>query len=148
MGEADYRSLVEEVIEENRYLALATSDGSEPWVATIEYIRDESGSFYFFSTTSSRHAEHLEDNETVAVAIWSAEQPEYSPDTTTTLNGVQIRGTARRLEEAEYPEAVTGAIEALEPPMPPYAAFEIEPERAYAPVIDDGVNERIEVELD
>jgi len=61
---------------------------------------------------------------------------------------VQIRGEATRLSEDEYPEAVTAAIEALDPPMPPYAAFKIDPHRVYAPIIDDGVNKRVEVEID
>jgi uncharacterized protein YhbP (UPF0306 family) len=147
MAENDYREMVEEVIEENRYLALSTTDGTEPWVATIEYIRDETGAFYFFSTTDSRHAQHIEQNETVAVAIWDTDQPEYSPDTSTNLNGVQIRGEAQRLSEDEYPDAVSGAIEALDPPMPPYAAFKIEPRTVYAPIIDDGVNKRVEVDM-
>jgi nitroimidazol reductase NimA-like FMN-containing flavoprotein (pyridoxamine 5'-phosphate oxidase superfamily) len=148
MVENDYQDMVEEVIEENRYLALSTSDGTEPWVAPIEYIRDDAGDFYFFSTTDSRHAQHIETNETVAVAIWSTDQPEYSPEVSTNLNGVQIRGEANRLSGDEYPETVTAAIEALEPPMPPYAAFKIEPRRVYAPIIDDGVNKRVEVEMD
>lgn len=59
-----------------------------------------------------------------------------------------MRAEAHRLDEDEYPEAVVAAIEALEPPMPPYAAFEIGPERIYAPVIDDGVNKRVEVDMD
>lgn len=138
--------MVEEVIENNRYLALATSDGAEPWIATIEYIRDD-GTFYFFSTTDSRHARHIDENATVAVAIWGPDQPEYTPEKSTHLRGVQLRGEARRLESEEHPEAVAAAIEALDPPMPPYAAFEIVPRRAYAPVIEDGVNKRVEVEL-
>lgn len=149
MSVTDYREMVEGVIEENRYLALSTTGGEEPWVAPIEYMRDEAGNLYFFSPTNSRHARHIEDNETVAVAIWSTDQPEeYSPDITTHLEGVQIRAEARRLSEDEYPEVVVAAIEALEPPMPPYAPFIIEPRRAYAPVVDDGVNKRVEVEMD
>ena len=148
MVENNYQEMVEEVIEDNRYLALSTMDGTEPWVATIEYIYDDSGNFYFFSTTDSRHAQHIDAYETVAVAIWSADQPEYSPDVSTNLDGVQIRGEATRLSEDEYPEAVTAAIEALDPPMPPYAAFKIDPHRVYAPIIDDGVNKRVEVEID
>lgn len=146
MNEPDYQELVEEVIEENRYLALATTDGSEPWVATIEYVYDE-GTFYFFSTVSSRHSRHIEQNGTVAVAIWSQDQPEYSPTVSTTLHGVQFQGDASQLSEEEYPDAVAAAVEALEPPMPPYAAFELEPYRVYAPVIEEGVNRRVEVDL-
>lgn len=147
MVEDNYQEMVEEVIEEARYLALSTTDGTEPWVATIEYIYDETGTFYFFSTTDSRHAQHIEATDTVAVAIWTADQPEYSPDVSTSLNGVQIQGEAHHLTEDEYPEAVVAAIEALDPPMPPYAAFEINPQKVYAPIIDDGVNKRVEVEM-
>jgi nitroimidazol reductase NimA-like FMN-containing flavoprotein (pyridoxamine 5'-phosphate oxidase superfamily) len=144
----DYGELVEGVIEENRYLALSTTDGETPWVATIEYIRGDDGTFYFFSTTDSRHARHIDANETVAVAIWSSDQPEYSPDMDGALNGVQIRGEARRLSADDHPDVVADAIAALDPPMPPYAAFEIETQRAYAPVVAEGVNERVEVDLD
>lgn len=147
MVDNNYQEMAEEVIGENRYLALSTTDGTEPWVATVEYIRDETGSFYFFSTTDSRHAQQIEQNPTVAVAIWSADQPEYSPDTSTHLNGVQIRGEAHRFSENEYPDAVIAAIDALEPPMPPYAAFEIEPDKGYAPIIEDGVNKRVQVDM-
>lgn len=145
MVDNNYHELVEEVIEENRFLALSTTDGRKPWIAMIEYMRDEAGNFYFLSTTDSRHAQHIEHTESVAVAIWSADQPEYSPDVSTSLNGVQIHGEAHRLTEEEYPEAVVAAIEALDPPMPPYAAFKIAPRHVYAPIVDDGVNKRVEV---
>lgn len=148
MAETDYHELVTGVIEENRYLTLATTDGETPWAAPLEYIRDDDGTFYFFSTESSRHARHIEANETVAVAIFSPDQPEYGPERSAPLNGVQIRGKARRLPAESYPEVVQGAIDALEPPMPPYAAFEIVPTEMYAPRIEDGVNERVEVNVE
>lgn len=148
MAETNYQEQVEQVIQENPYLALSTTDGTAPWVAPIEYFRDEVGNFYFFSTTDSRHAQHIKTNETVAVALWgNQDQPEYSPDLNATLNGVQIRGKATRLTEAEYPEIVQGAVEELGAPMPPYAAFKIEPQRVYLPVIEDGINKRVEVDM-
>ncbi len=149
MVENNYRELVERVIEENRYLALSTTDGETPWVAPVEYFRDDAGNFYFFSTTSSRHAQHIETHETVAVALWGEDQPEpYTPDMDATLNGVQIRGKARRLSEDEYPPIVEAAAEDMEPVMPPYAAFRVEPQRVYAPIVEDGINKRVEVEMD
>lgn len=142
------REVAESVIEETQYLALSTSDETEPWVAPIEYFRDDDWNLYFFSTTSSRHAQHIEENQTVAVALWSQDQPEeYSPDMNVTLNGVQIRGKAARLSENEYNETVHAAVEELEAPMPPYAAFKVEPLRAYVPIVEDGVNKRVEVEI-
>lgn len=56
----EYLDLAEQVIEENRYLAFATTDGEAPWIAPIENIYDESGDFFFFSTIDSRHAKHIE----------------------------------------------------------------------------------------
>ena len=147
MRDIDYQSVAESVIEDNRYLALATTDGTAPWVATIEYIGGENGTFYFFSTTDSRHAEHIDQHSTVAVAIWGPDQPEYTPETSTVMRGVQIEGEAHRIPPDDRPEAVRGAIEALKPPMPPYAAYEIVAERVYTPVLEDGVNKRVEVEL-
>lgn len=147
MRDIDYQSVAESVIQDNRYLALATTDGTVPWVATIEYIGGETGTFYFFSATDSRHAKHIEENPTVAVAIWGPEQPEYTPETSTVMRGVQFMGEAHRIPPDDRPEAVRAAIEALEPPMPPYAAYEIVAERVYTPVIEDGVNKRVEVEL-
>lgn len=61
---------------------------------------------------------------------------------------MQIRGTATRLSEDEYPEAVNATIDALDPPMSPYTPYKIEPRRVYAPIIDDGVNKRVEVDMD
>lgn len=148
MGEDDYHEIIESVIENSEALALSTTDGSEPWVAPVEYFRDESGNFYFFSTTDSRHARHIEANDTVAAAIWNdGDQPEYAPDLDITLEGVQIRGKATQLSEDEFPPMAAGAAEELDIPMPPYTAFQIEPERVYAPIIEDGINKRVEVDM-
>lgn len=147
MATADDRELVREVITGGRYLSLSTTDGNEPWVAPIEYMHDDELNFYFLSTDDARHSRHIEANPTVAVAIFEREQPEYSPDFSGTLRGVQIRGTAKRLSPDEYPEIVTAAIDALDPPMPPYRVYRIVPRKFYVPRVEDGVNERLEVHL-
>lgn len=147
MASDDYRELAAAVIEENRYLAIATADGTEPWVAPVEYLRGEDGTFYFFSTDAARHSADLAANPTVSAAIYGDDQPEYTPDKTAPLRGVQIEGTARKLDPDEYPELVEGAIDALEPPMPPYEAFALEPDAYYVPLIEDGVNTRVAVDL-
>lgn len=148
MAVEDYQTLAAEVIEENRYLALGTTDGTEPWVAPIEFLRDEDGTFYYFSTGTARHSMDLEENPVVSAAIYGEEQPEYAPGMTAPLRGVQIRGRASKLDPEDYPELVSGAIDALDLPMPPYEVFALEPETYYVPLIEDGVNARIEVELD
>lgn len=145
MADRTDRELAQDVIEENRYLTLATTDGDRPWIAPVEYVRDDAGTFYFFSPEDSRHARHIARNERVAVAIFSADQPEYSADGNLTLNGVQFEGVARKLSKEEHPALVVGVLEALQPPTPPYAAFEIEPGRFYVPKVEQGVNTRAEV---
>lgn len=136
-----------DVIEQCRYMTLATTDGESPWVATIEHMRDQSGVFYFFSTEDSRHARDIASNSRVAISLYSGEQPEYSPDANARLRGVQIEATARKLTEDEYPDFIRDAIEALQAPMPPYAVFRVDPARYYLPKLENGVNVREEVNV-
>ena len=146
MSNKNDRDLVRQILERNRYLVLSTTDGSTPWVAPIEYLLDALD-FYFFSTEDSLHARHLEQVAEVAVAVFDKEQPEYSAEGSATLNGVQIEATARKLDKSEYTAEIEGAIEALKPPMPPYAVYKIETRRFYVPKIKDGVNVREEVDM-
>jgi uncharacterized protein YhbP (UPF0306 family) len=141
------RELVRELISKNRYLSLATTDGSAPWVAPIEYMCDDQLNLYFLSTIDCLHSRHIEQNSTVAVAIYDSTQPEYSPDLTATIRGVQIQASARRLPAAEHPEAVNAAIEALRPPMPPYSVFQLTPSEFYLPKLRNGVNERVKIDM-
>ncbi len=137
---------VRDLIKNNRYLTLATSDGSDPWIAPLEYISDDALNLYFFSLENSLHAQHIQDNKMVAVAIFDSQQPEYQPGKTLQLSGVQIAAVARKLK-GPLPAIVNEAINLLQPPMPPYAVFEVKPHRAYLPLICDGLNERKEVQL-
>lgn len=139
------RDFVEEILRRNRYLVLSTTDGKTPWVAPIEYMLDDDLNFYFFSTDDSRHIRDIEENEVVAVAVFDREQPEYQPGVSLSLNGVQMEAVATRIDPDDYSDAIAAAIEALEPPMPPYSVFKIEPQRFYLPRIEDGVNVRVEV---
>lgn len=148
MANRSNRDLAKNVIEENRYLALATTDGERPWVAPIEFIRDDDGTFYFLSSEDSRHARDIARNGRVAFAIFSSTQPEYSGDANLTLQGVQFEGTARKLSTHEHSALIVGVFEALQPPTPPYAAYQIDVQRSYVPTIENGVNTRVEVAID
>lgn len=140
------QGLIREVIEGNRYLTLATTDGSKPWAATLEYLHDERLNFYFFSTRDSLHARHIEQNADVAVSVFDMEQPEYSSTASTAIRGVQVDATAACLTEDEYPELVVEAIAALSLPMPPYSVFRLAPSVFYVPKIENGVNIRVAVD--
>ena len=142
------RQWVEELLQRNRYLVLSTTNGTEPWIAPLEYILDADLNFYFFSPENARHSRHLERNSNVAVAVFDSQQPDYSPGTSVTIQGVQIEATASKLDEADYPEVIVSGIAALKPPMPPYAVFTIHTRRFYVPKIENGVNIRVEVNMD
>jgi len=139
---------VRDLIGRTQYLVLATADGDGPWIAPVEPMADEDLNFYFFSTSEARHSRHIEDGGKVAAVMFDTEQPEYTPSLTANLNAVQMECSARRLDPSEYNEAVRGAIDAMEPPMPPYEVYKITPTRFYVPAIENGVNVRYEVEMD
>lgn len=146
MSNAGGQDFLKEILERNRYLVLATTNGTEPWIAPLEYMLDDDLNFYFFSTEDSRHVRDIRGNDRVAVTVFDENQPEYGPDLSTRLNGVQMEATVREVPPEEYGADITAAIEALEPPMPPYAVFQIRPHRFYLPRIEDGVNVRTEIE--
>lgn len=139
---------VKDLIGRTQYLVLATSGDDGPWVAPVEPIADEDLNFYFFSTSDARHSRHIEAGGQVAAVMFATEQPEYTPTLNANLNAVQMECTARKLDPAEYNEAVQGAIDFLQPPMPPYEVFKITTSRFYVPAIENGVNTRYEVEMD
>lgn len=140
-------SWIRALIERNRYIVLATTEDGQPWVAPVEYIVDEDLNFYFFSPSEVRHVRDIKANGRVAGVVFDTDQPEYTADVTTDLNGVQMECTAVKLEDSEYNDAVVGAIEALQPPMPPYEVFKVTPNRFFVPRIENGVNVRYEVEM-
>lgn len=109
---------VRELIQRNRYLVLATTDNATPWVAPLEYMADDDLNFYFFSPEGARHVRHIEANDAVAGVVFDTEQPDYTPRMTADLNGIQMECTAAKVAEADYTEAIRGAIDASHPPMP------------------------------
>ena len=139
---------VRDLIERRQYIFLATSGEGGPWVAPIEPIAHEDLSFYFFSTSEARHSRDIEAGSKIAAVMFYPEQPQYTPTRTANLNAVQIECTGRKLDPSEYNEAVRGAIEFLDPPMPPYEVFMLTPNRFYVPALEDGVNTRYEVHMD
>ena len=143
MSAAD-EDFVRDLVERNRYLTLATTNGTEPWIATLEYISDGDLNLYFFSPESATHCRHLEKKDGVSVSIFDGVQPEYEAASTIRIAGVQMVATAARLVPP-YPPLVADQIQAWNLPIPPYAAYRITPRRWFIPVIREGINERMEV---
>lgn len=146
----DRQGLVKEIVEENNYLCLSTTDGQEPWVAPVQYLHDSDYNFYFFSLESARHVSHIRKNEVVSFAIFDSQQPPL------TGKGIQVKGKAHRLSEDEYPGVVTSAIEEIQMDMSSYMVFKIKPLRFYVVEAyvkggygeNGGRDKRLEVEMD
>ena len=145
MADSD-QEFVRELVTRNRYLSLATTDGGDPWIAPLEYLSDEDLNLYYFSPESAAHSQHLKDRQSVAITIFDGVQPEYEPAAVMRIAGIQATATARKME-APYPALVDKQIEAWKLPMPPYAVYQITPKRWFIPVIKDGVNDRVEVDM-
>lgn len=145
MAESD-QEFVRELVKRNRYLSLATADGTGPWIAPLEYLSDDELNLYYFSTEDAAHSQHLIDRENVAFAIFDAVQPEYEPAPVMRIAGIQATASAQKLE-APFPALVNDQIDAWKLPMPPYAVYRITPMRWFIPVIKDGVNDRLEITM-
>ena len=143
MSETD-QEFIRSLIERNRYLSLATIDGTDPWIAPLEYISDDDLNLYFFSPENAAHSHHIGVHETVAITIFDAVQPEYEPAQVMRIAGVQAVAKAQRLSEP-YPELVANQIDAWQLPMPPYAAYKITATKWFIPVLKDGINDRLQV---
>jgi uncharacterized protein YhbP (UPF0306 family) len=140
------QDFLKSLIKRNRYLSLATTDGSNPWVAPLEYISDDDLNLYYFSPESAAHSLHIGEHQTVAIAVFDAAQPEYEPAQVMRIAGAQALAQAERLS-APFPDLVIMQIDAWQLPMPPYAAYKITPTRWYLPVLKNGINERLEVKV-
>ncbi len=148
MPSDNHQDVVRAVIDENRYLSLATTDGEKPWVAPVEYVVDDELNFYFVSLVTSRHVNHIQGNPLVAVAIFDSRQPSF------TGRGIQIDGRVSTYSDHENPFVTIAGRdmpEDLSDFDPDYAAFKIEPQHFYVVkghVQEEWKDERLEVAMD
>lgn len=148
MGQSELDKIAREIIKNNIYLSLATSDGITPWVAPLFYAVDVIYNFYFISQLDSLHSKHILKNPTVAFAIFDSHQPEGSG------NGVQGSGKAYLLDESKLPEAMkwykTTFIE-MKPESftgdAPYRFFKLVPKHFYILDPEAKVDKRVEVNI-
>jgi hypothetical protein len=126
----DHQATVREIIQENQYMTVATTDGERPWLAPVQFCADEELNFYFVSLPTSRHAEHIDQNPRVGVAIFDSQQPPF------TGRGLQAEGTASKYSEDENPFATIGGLDMptnLQELVPGYLAYKVEPAHFYVP---------------
>lgn len=88
------------IINSNKYLSLATTDGQSPWVAPLYYCLDQEFNLYFISQLDSVHSQHLVKNPKVAFAIFDSHQEEG------TGNGIQGSGVVKLLTGDDLKEGL------------------------------------------
>ena len=139
---------VKELIKNNRYLTLSTTDNKRPWVAPLYYVTDAKWNFYFVSPTEALHTKHILTNPNCAFAIFNSTQ---EPGTGV---GLQASGTASKIAITECPNVVTEYIEILKKfkvNMAKYYVFKIVPTKLFVTDQEawdkEGIDKRSEVTL-
>lgn len=83
------------IIQNNRYLTLATFYDGEVWIAPLAYAYDDVKKvFYFYSDKNSKHARHIVENTDVAVSIYD------STASSDAAQGLQIKAEASIVEDS------------------------------------------------
>lgn len=98
MTSEDYRNLGA-FLDSFGTLTLATHGDSGPWAATLFFAHDQQLNLYFVSSNNSRHVRDSLSADKVAATV-NADHKEW-----TSIRGLQISGTVRRLNQDERAEA-------------------------------------------
>lgn len=97
----DMTLLAKQIIIQNKFLSLATSDREgNVWSTPLSYSRDNDCNFYFTTTLDSRHIENIRKNPYVSFSIFD------STRRVSDIDGLQIRGIAGELEKEKLPDVV------------------------------------------
>ncbi len=137
-----------DVINSNKYLSLATTDRSKPWIAPVFYCKDGEYNFYFISQPDSLHIQHLKYTNEVAFAIFDSHQEEGQG------NGVQGSAKVELLEGDQIQEGlkyystsfIEMTVESLKAPSP-YRLYKMVPKKTFILDAEADVDKRIEVFL-
>ncbi len=114
MDERWIRERIREVLDRGYFMHLATSDGAGPWVCTLIYVHDDNPRLYWMSDPNVRHSKAISANTRVAAAITVSGPKEPNL-------GIQLSGTAARIDGARYDLAVKHLTKRGHPPPAEYA---------------------------
>lgn len=85
------------VLASNRYMTLATTDGTVAWASPVAYALEADLSFVWYSAVDARHSENISRQPVISAAIFNSTEP------SSVVQGVQMLGSAEiveaRLEE-------------------------------------------------
>ncbi len=149
MIQEELNQLAKDIIRNNIYATLSTTDGSTPWSTPVFYCLDDKYNFYFVSQAASLHAKNLLKNPNVAFAIFDSHAQEGKG------SGIQAAGSAYLVEkDEELDEALkwyhSTFIEITKEKITgdsPYRLFKIIPERIYVLAPEAKEDKRVEVFL-
>lgn len=96
----DLKDVIREYIQKSKYMQIATSASSQPWVCTLVYAYDEEFNFYWLSLPDTKHSKHISQNTKVAGTIMN---PELQEDA---IRGLQFEGEATELSGGDEAAAV------------------------------------------
>ncbi|MCK6372210.1 MAG: pyridoxamine 5'-phosphate oxidase family protein [Gammaproteobacteria bacterium] len=96
----DDRAAIRRMLEAHNTLTLATSAGGRAWAATVFYASDRDFNLYFVSDRRTRHAQEMNANPEVALAI------NADVDNWNEVRGLQMAGRASLAEGVERATAL------------------------------------------
>lgn len=98
------------IFENNKLLALATSNSNRNHISTVFYSYDEFLQLYFISEPETEHIRLITTNLLVSAAIWTT--PEIFGEN---LQGVQINGSCKKVEGLSLVSALKSYVTRFKP---------------------------------
>lgn len=85
--------LIRQIISDNSFMTIATSDGNIPWVSPVFFAMDENHTFFWHSGKDTKHSRIIAKNPEISVVIFNSRNAE--------VPGLYMRGQAMEAEEGE-----------------------------------------------
>lgn len=154
--------MTKEIIENNKFLSLATVDNDgKVWSTPLSYSFDDNYNFYFTSELDSKHIINIMDNPEVSFTIFD------STKRVSDIDGLQIRGIVGQVDKNELEKVVKNYYESvfkdpderkeweapytyfLEDKKPIYRFFQIMPIEIYKRDTENlDLDRRIKIDID
>lgn len=101
--EKDLRKSVEEILESNKLLSMATTKNkTESYINTAFFSYNDQLDFFILTDPKSQHSQNLNKNNSIALSIFDSRQS-WAGD----LKGLQLMGTAKQASSTEGAEGLT-----------------------------------------
>ncbi|MGH8970368.1 MAG: pyridoxamine 5'-phosphate oxidase family protein [Actinomycetes bacterium] len=76
MPQSDLVALARRLIDQNRYMTLATADtAGRPWVSPVFYTPDRYTDFYWVSSHEARHSQNIAGRPDVSIVVFDSQAP-------------------------------------------------------------------------